>query len=316
MKYLILLLCLTSNAFAQLKDVNVTIDSRYDRIENEDHTLAQNRIQDRVRIGFTYDVFGKFSIVGLAATGPSYGNDWNNIYNFNDQTVGKPNLFFRKLYLQKMFGPAQIQLGSLGGIDSIGSAGIGSSGWVDGLNMNIKRNNESLNVRIGSLFDQNNPNVFTRQRKVNFAEIEVSKKYFENLLVRAGYEHYRDDFLKGKMNIDIKVVGKKVITLLADVLYDVQQNAYNYDVGAKWDVLDTFMEGHKNYLNLDVYYSHLDPKLNFRNSMYSAYFQDGNSTVFKLSGKIDKKGKLNWMVRDALGKKNRFDAGLTLKLGK
>jgi hypothetical protein len=316
MKYLLIFLCTISAAHAQLKDFDITIDSRYDRIQDEDQTLTQNRLQDRIRIGFLYDVNGKFEIVGLAATGPSYGNDWNNAYDFNQNSSGQHELYFRKLYLQKLIGNTQVQLGSLGGIDSVGSAGVSSSGWVDGVNLNVKKDNKNFHIRVGSLYDVQNPSVFTRHRKLNFVEVELSQSVLKDMLVSIGYEHYRDDFIKGKMDIDLSILGNKVLSLIANVLYNVEENAYNYDLGVKWDILKSFIDGHDNYLKLDVYYSHLDPRNNFRNNLYSAYFQDGNSLVFKLSGKVDKNGKMNWFMRSALGKKSRFDVGLSIKLTK
>lgn len=312
---LIGLLCLIAgNTYAQIKDFNVTLDSRYDRIDEGAENI-QNRVQGRIRIGFVYDVNGYFQLIGLTDTGPSYGNDWDTLHDLNNPN-SKPEmaLYFRNLYLQKVMGNTTLQAGSLGGLDSIGSAGVGSSGWVDGVSLNIKQGTSDMKVVVGSLYDSQNPSIFTRNRKLNFAEIEMSKQVFQNLLIKAGYEHFQDDFIKGKMKLDLDPLGKQVVSLVANLIYDVQEKAVNADLGASWDVLDTFTDGHKNYFKMDVYFSRLDPKMHFRNSLYSAYYQDGNSLVVKLSGKIDKKGKYNWYIRNSFGTKNRFDAGIAIKL--
>lgn len=312
----ILLLAYTTTGFAQLKDYSIVLDGRYDRIDNTDENL-QSRLQDRIRMGFTFDAFGKFELVGLAETGPAYGNAWGMIHDFNDETNTEQKLYFRRLYIEKSFKNTTIQAGSLEGIDSIGIANTPSSGWIDGISAKIKSGNADIKVVVGSLYDSNNPDVFSRKRKLNFAEIEISKKLFEELLVEAGYERFEDDFLKGKMTLDLSKLGAPMVKLFANVLYDIQENVSNYDIGASIDVLEIFNSSYKNYLKLDVFVSHLDPGMNFRNSLYTAYFQDGTNLVVRLSGKIDKKGRFKWSLRNMYGKNgNRFDAGISIRLGK
>lgn len=300
-------------AHAQIKDLNIELDSRYDAITDYQEAYT-SRLQGRVRVGMTFDAMGRFQLVGLAETGPAYGNSWEDLHDFTGGNDEKRQLLFRKLYLQKAFGDTVIKAGSLGGLDSIGSGGVSRTGWIDGVSADIKAQGARLKVVLGSLYDTDNPNVFTRKRRLNFAEIEISKRAFHNLLLSAGYERQQKDFLKGKAVYTVESLGRPIVDLFASVLYDLESSDHNYEVGASADVLDLFTDGHRNYLKMDLYYTRLDPGLNFRNALYGGYYQDGNAFVARLSGKIGKKGKVKWNVRNSFGKKNRFDAGIAIDL--
>jgi len=337
--FLLITIFLPIQVFAQTTpplEVTIGSDTRYDLITEEGtDIIVQDRIQQRIRIAFVYDVYGLFQIVALADTGPSYGNDWFELANFKNSPNQNPSLMFRRYYLQKKFGSNTVQLGVLPGIDEIGNAGLSSTGWVDGLAFkHALQNGDEIRGVVGSVTEPNNTNPITRNRSLNYAEIVISKKLFEEILneigspisinSESGYNYFNNDHqIKEKISVDINIAGKKIVTLIANALYSIQQNAMNYDFGFKMDVLDTFLNQFKDYLKLELYYSHLDPKLHSRNSLYAVYFQDGSSLVIQLSGKIDRNGKFNWTLRRTYGipntngsnlMKNRFNFGVSVLL--
>ncbi len=77
-----------------------------------------------------------------------------------------------------------------------------------------------------------------RERKLNFAEVEMSKEAFKNLLLKAGYERYGNDFLKAKANYSVELFGRPFVNLFASVLYDIQSSGHNFEIGAKSDIID------------------------------------------------------------------------------
>jgi hypothetical protein len=302
------------NTYAQVNTLNFNEEVRYDLIRGEEG-IVQNRVQDRVRIGFTFDANGYFQLVGLLESGPGYGNDWTNIYDFKaDENKFNPNLFFRRLYLKKMFGQkTEMRLGALEGIESTGAGGLASSGWVDGIQLMHNRGGFNYNIRVGSLSDVANPNVFSREHQLNFIEVEMSKKFLKKIMVKAGYEHFQDHFVRLGVDFDSKILAREVITFVGHVLYDVNNQGLNFDFGVKGDVLKAFNESFANYIKLDLLLSRTDTKLHFRNSLYSAYYQDATTVNIGFSGQFDKKGHYRWFVRDSLGlKESRLDVGLGL----
>jgi hypothetical protein len=310
-KLLISLLCLAStHSFAQVSDVNVFTDSRVDQLPASDIT----RLQGRVKIGFTISAGGLVDIVGLAATGPTFSNDWATLKTSNGST-DPVNLAFRNIYLRKVMGNVTAEAGALSPESTVGAAGLAPTGWMDGVRVNVNTTIGNIKVVAGSLGDFKTPNAFERKFQGNFLELEVDHKFLENILTQTAIERYNgEEYIQEDIQINLKVLGNKVFKVFADALYDVQRNAYNYEVGTDIDVLKNMMNKYDNRVDLKLYYSELNQNIPNRNSLITSFYTYGPRFTAEVGGKLDKAGNINWFVRGAFGQQNRYDAGIKIKI--
>lgn len=304
-----LLSLLSVHSFAQeIIKTDIQVDGRYDQVGQT------SKAQDRIRLGFTIDAGGVVEILGLVATGPSFGNDWVTDASSNNSN-NQHSLAFRNLYLRKVLGKTSIEAGALNPEPVVGAAGLGSSGWVDGMRVTTSTKIADFKVVAGSLTGLNTPNAFERKFIGNFLEIEMSKKVFDNLLVQVGYEKLdSDNYARLGVKYDLKIIGDKVIRIFGEALMDVEKQAYNYEVGTEMDVLKTILNKYDHRLDLKVYLSHLDDQLTTRGAMIPAFYTYGTRATVQVGGKIDKAGNLNWFARGSFGQQNRFDVGLQIKI--
>lgn len=313
--FLATLLLMSTTAFAQqLTDYNIIVDTRANTLTETD----VQKLQGRVRMGFTVDMYGVVEIVGLASSGQSFNNDWNTISS-NNNSNDHVNLAFRNLYLRKVMGKVTVEGGALSNEPVVGSAGLNPTGWVDGVRVKVNTKVGDFKVVAGSLGDFKQPDAFQRKFQGNFIEIEMDHKIFENLLSQTAVEHLNGDtYVRERLNLDLKILGDKVIKMFGDTLYDVERKAFNYEVGAEFDLLKTIMNKYDHRLDFKVYYSNLDSRIPDRNLMTPSYYTYGPRITMQIGGKIDKAGNINWYTRAVLGKdgNNRYDAGISIKLGK
>jgi hypothetical protein len=303
------------NSYAQsITDYNIVVDTRGNTLTETD----VQKLQGRVKIGFTIDAAGVVEIVGLAASGNSYSNDWTTVRSSNNSN-DHVNLAFRNLYLRKVMGKVTVEAGALNNEPIVGAAGLAPAGWVDGIRVKVNTKVGDFKVVAGSLGDFKQPDAFQRKFQGNFIEIEMDHKIFENLLSQTAVEHFNGDtYIRERLNLDLKILGDKVFKVFGDALYDVERKAFNYEVGAEFDVLKTIMNKYDHRLDFKVYYSNLDSRIPDRNSMTPAYYTYGPRITMQIGGKIDRAGNINWYTRAVIGKdgNNRYDAGITIKLGK
>lgn len=297
-----------------ITDYNIIVDTRRNTLTETDI----QKLQGRVRMAFTIDTAGVVEIVGLVASGNSFSNDWTTVSSSNNSN-DHVNLAFRNLYIRKVMGNVTVEGGALNNEPVVGAAGLAPSGWVDGIRVKVNTKIGNFKVVAGSLGDFKQPDAFQRKFNGNFIEIEMDHKIFENLMSQTAVEHYNGDlYLRERLNLDLKVLGNKVIKVFADALFDVERKAFNYELGAEFDLLKVLVDKYEHRLDLKIYYSHLDSKIPDRNSMTPAYYTYGPRITMQIGGKIDKAGNINWFTRAAIGKdgNNRYDAGISIKLGK
>lgn len=304
-----LLSILSVHSYAQeIIKTDIQIDGRYDQVGET------QKAQDRIRLGFTIDAGGVVEILGLIATGPSFGNDWVTDTSSNNSN-NQHGLAFRNLYLRKVLGKTTIEAGALNPEPVIGAAGLGSSGWMDGMRVTTSTKIADFKVVAGSLTDFNTPSAFGRKFIGNFLEIEMSKKVFDNLLIQAGYERLdSDNYAKLSAKYDLKIVGDRVIRIFGETLMDVEKQTYNYEIGAEMDLLKTLLNKYEHRLDLKVYVSHLDSELTTRGAMIPAFYTYGTRATVQVGGKLDKAGNVNWFARGSFGEQNRYDVGVQIKI--
>jgi hypothetical protein len=312
---LIFIILMSSNVFAQhLSDYNVFVDLR----ENHLSSTEVTRLQGRIRLGFTIDVNGVVEIIGLASTGSSYNREWSTVASSNN-SVDRTTLAFRNIYMRKVIGETTLEAGALRTDPSESSLTLAASGWIDGMRVKVNSKIGEFKVVAGSLGDFNQTNAFERKFKGNFVEIEMDHKIFENLLSQTFYDNYNgDSYVRERLKLDLKLIGEKVIKVFSDTLYDIDRRAFNYELGAEFDVLKTIINKYDHRLDLRVYYSDISSRIPDSNLMISGFYIYGPRTTVQLSGKIDKAGNLSWFTRASLTENgnNRYDAGVQLRIPK
>jgi len=315
MKKLLISLAISTLSFSalaqiQVKDATINIDSRGDRLPTTDVT----RLQERVRIGFTIDVNGLVEIVGLAATGAAYNNDWATVSS-NNNTKDNVQLAFRNLYLRKVMGNVTLEAGALTPTVSIGAAGLAPSGWMDGVRVKAHSSIGDFKVTAGSLGDFKQPNAFERKFQGNFIEIEMERKVFDKIVTQTAADVYNGELnIREGVHVDMTALGDRVFKLFAEALYNVTKNAYNYEVGAETDLLKDLVKKYEGRVTLKLYYSDVSDKILGRSEQISAFYTYGPRFTAQLGGKLDQGGNANWYVRTAIGKQNRYDVGISLKI--
>lgn len=304
---------LSFSAFAQekieIKDPVVNIDSRADEL----HSTDVRRIQERIRIGFTIDAAGVVEIVGLAATGSSFNSDWATV--LSNGSKDKIELAFRNIYLRKTVGKFTAEAGALAPVTTVGAAGLAPSGWIDGVRLKAITKIGDFKITAGSLGSFKEPNAFNRKFDANFIEIEFDKVLFDKIMTQTAVESFNGStYIREDIKVDIKVLGSKVFKLFADALYDVERNAMNYEIGTEFDVLKNIINKYDNRVGLKLYYSNINANIPSRSDQISAFYTYGGRFTAQLGGKIDKGGNINWYTRAAIGKANRYDVGVNIKI--
>lgn len=304
-----ILFSLSSFAQIQIVDPVINVDSRGDQLPSTN----VSRIQERVRIGFTIDAAGLVEIVGLAATGPAFNNDWATV--LSNGSKDKVELAFRNIYLRKTMGNYSAEVGALTPVTTVGAAGLAPSGWIDGVRLKAHTNIGDFKVTAGSLGNFKEPNAFNRKFDANFIELEMDRKLFEKVMTQTAIESFNGDmYVREDVNVNIKILGNKMFKLFADALYDFERKAFNYEIGTDVDVLKTLVNKYDNRVGLKLYYSNINANIPSRSEQVSAFYTYGPRLTAQLGGKIDKAGNINWYTRAAVGQVNRYDVGVNIKI--
>lgn len=288
----------------------IQADNRVTHLPDSDTT----RSQGRVRIGFTIDAGGIVEIVGIAATGTTFNSTWETYYNTNG-TTDDAKIVFRNLYLRKVFGKYTVEAGALTPEPTVGDAGNAPVGWMDGIRIIAQTKVGKFKVVAGSLGSFKQPDMFKRDFQGNFLEIEMERKVFDNLISRTAIEHYNQNtYAREQLQLDVTVLGDKVIKLFANALLSVNSGKATWEVGAEFDVLKTILGKFEKRLEMKVYYSDINENLPGRSDTISSFHTFGPRTTVALGGNVTKDGRLSWSTRASYGKTTRYDVVLTYKI--
>lgn len=317
MRFLVLFTLLLSQTWSRAhadSTLDVQLGTRATHINEP--TGIENRLQGRIRIGFVVDVAGIVEIVGLADSGNNFNSPWVNVYSDAPVVEQQKLLAFRNIYLRKMIGPATIKFGSFNPDPQVGSAGQTTSGYFDGLQVKVNTQVGAFKVIAGSLGNFNQSNLFERKFLGNFIEIEMSHTFFESLLTKTAIQNYNGNFyIQEKLQLDLKLVGDRVLKIFANALYDIERQAFNYEVGTEFDVLKMIFKKYENRVNLKLYFVNMNSNIPDRTQMIPSFHSHGPLVVSHISGNIDKNGLISWFIRGAAGPDSyRVDAGLQFRM--
>lgn len=308
-----------SNVTTEIMDIDFDLDTDVGVRYDSQPGISKERMQQRIRMGFTLDYRGTIQLIGLVSTGNDFDSDWQTIYDLNsdDTRLNSPKPFFRQLYAQMKFKGGRVQLGAIPPIKNKTSAtGLDKSGWIDGVRVERYFGREGvIEIVAGSIGDVENPNVFSRDRDLDFFEIEISEKLFERVFGEVKFEHFKGrNFLQGTMKYDLPILGNKLVSFAAEYIQDINQNSANsYSVGAETDLLRLLNNALEGRLEVGAKFVYVDKSMGERGRLNDSFYIFGQHFEFNLAGKLTKSGNLKWFSNYYLGQEKRFNLGIQLK---
>lgn len=154
-----------------LRHATLRFDSRYDRIHAPD---GAHCLQNSALVGAEIETLLDTDLVVMAVTGDDYTSRWSSYHGLSDSDQTDPMaLSLRQLYLERWLGPARVQAGSLAPIKGAAStSGLEDLGWIDGLRAQAEVASGLVLEGVGgSLADLDTPDLFLRQRSLNYGEL-------------------------------------------------------------------------------------------------------------------------------------------------
>lgn len=294
-----------------LKNATLNLDQRFDDLSDR----AVDRYQGRIRVGFALDLLGLVDLVGLAATGPTFNNDWSTLAQ-----SGTPHdslaLAFRQVYLKKTFRGQTLKLGAFEPLPTVGAGGLAPTGWMDGAQAQFHASWGDVRITAGSLGNPKLPNVLDRKFQSNFLEVELSRTLFDELATETAVQVWEDGvFVQERASLFLRVLGEKILKISGETLVRINQEmAANAEVGLEWDALKSLLHKFDKRLELRVYESYLDNRLKSRSDLVSAFYIPGLRTTIHLQGKIDAGANMVWIARTSFGNELRTDLGINIRL--
>ncbi len=148
-----------------------------------------------------------------------------------------------------------------------------------------------------------------KNRKMNYLEVQVSKKIFNALAVEASAGKYDGEaFFRGAAEYELTLVSEHIIRLVQEAFYSNRN--LNYSTSASTDLGAFFDKNLTGRVNLDLRYSYLAPDSEFSGLRMNDLTLKGHVISTALYGKIDKAGRLNWFAAKDFLDIKRTQAGL------
>ena len=296
---LLLLSCLSVvfNLSAQVNkdyfDVKGTVITRALYLPGSDQTKGEAN----VTIKLISDVNGLFKVVAIAGTGDGFIDSWDTFVGDDDGY--QPTINLRNLYIEKTFAEIyKVQFGALNPEEGIlRSGGFWSTGWIDGLRAKAETSMGTVSVTLGSLGDLDEPSIFSRDTELNYAEIKVSKKFFETLLLEAAYENLNEvHYAKFGANYDFEIASDRVVKLILEYISS-SEGGYKSVVGVESDFYK-LITGRGSDVKIRLSWQHVDEDFDLSKRPATSFWtQPGDTLMVEASGPIKKEWDLSWYAQ-------------------
>lgn len=290
----------------------LSAETRYD---NLDWGKERNRIQSALRIWTHIDLGNGFSTRIFGSSGSRFQSRWSTATDFEPPRERDfMELYVRQLYLQYDQNRWRMQLGVIPPIkNAASSTGLEASGWLDGVRItNEIADGYVLEMVAGGLSNLDEPNAFTRPRKLNYAEIELTKQmddYFGAEL--SGEIVDRNAYTKLEFSY---LVGDRWPIFVSELLINVSDETISFGLSAQKD-LNTYISGRSNTgLNVFLLYSFVDEKIGVRGTLSDDFYAFGHALKIELDGPLSRKAGLGWFARQIFMNPSRTTAGIRINL--
>lgn len=302
-----------------VESLTLRFDSRYDRI---DGGAQANRLQNSALVSFTLDLAAGVQLAAMAVTGDDFTSRWHTWYDLRDGDTERMALALRQLYVQRWFGPLRVQAGSLAPVKgSVSTTGLEDLGWIDGVRAEVHSSGGGVvEVVGGSLTDPGEPDLFLRQRRLDYGELEAGHPLPLGLAME-GAVHVLGEAIYPKAELSWRGDGRlSALQLRVEGAVQARSGATQGAAGVWADVgqLATDREGWHGRLRTQASCRWVDPDFGIFGALAEDFYQYGGECRLRARGHVDPKGYLAWDVRyiapitaDLVP---RLDVGLTLKL--
>ena len=315
-----LFLATTAVALEQtpLESVTLRADTRYDNIDWGDE---RDRLQNSALVAFTLDLFWDVDLAAMATTGDDFTSRWATYRDLQGGDPERMALSARQLYLQRWFGPVRLQAGSLAPVKGAASAsGLEDLGWIDGVRGEVHAESGFVvEVVGGSLTDVDEPDLFIRERALDYGELELGTPLPLGFEAEAAAHHLGENTY-AKTELGWSDEAGRWPTWRVEGGVNLQQGAFLGVAQTEVDVLfgPTGNESLKERIEFTGRCRLVQEEYGVFGALSEDFYQFGAECMTRLDGKIDNRRIVSWNVRyiapmspDLLP---RFNIGLTTKL--
>jgi hypothetical protein len=286
----------------------------YMRLDTQFIADRRERIRSNLRFGLALEHDG-WSIVALAMTGEDFSDRWMVNHQFDGDGEEDLALFLKQLFIQRSFDNGLlVQLGVLPTtLHHSNPLTLEGNGWVEALRLSYQPDflpGARAEVTVGSLTDIDTPDLFRRDRSLNFAEVLVSHEVLESLWVQAGFEHsFGDSIITASVEHNIRVFENKVLELVASAMYNVdrQEVAWAAEASMDWPI-----EAIQRDLSTTLSYLRVREEFGQRGDLADDGFFDGHSVVLRTS--LPVVDPLIWDNRFVVSRDERPDSQVNFRV--
>jgi len=272
------------------------LEHRYDVQPGERH-----RIQQALTVSFTADLAGFLTLAGKGFTGSKYSTRWDTLYDFREPSEGlqAPEMHLRQVWAEAEAGPLRVQAGAIPPFkESISRITLAYYGWIDGARAELTAGPVVVELVGGRLGDFDTPGVIERERRPNFAELELTATFTPVWGAELGGEVIDGvPWVKGEVSADLSGWKPHLPRLAVECLYDTGEGAPAVDLSAGVDVLPMLVGEHPKRLKARVNYTYIDPDVGPRARQSDDFDGTGHIGTVKLKGLILEPWGLGWFTR-------------------
>jgi len=316
-RILLTLLMLVSPLCVAAQEISffrVTAESRYD---NLDWGRERNRIQSAMRVWTHVDLGKGLSARVLGSSGSRFQSRWSTATDFKPpRERDYMEIFVRQAYLQYDHDNWRLQMGVIPPIkNTASSTGLEASGWLDGMRLtNEVSDGFVVELVAGGLNNLDEPNAFTRPRKLNYAEIELTKRFNDRFGAELSAEVVdRDMYSKLEFSFRKDEMWPRFVS---ELLLNASDKTISFGMSAQQD-LNSFFYGRSNSgLNVFLLYSYVDEKIGLRGTLADDFYAFGHAFKIEIDGPISRKAGLGWFARQVFMSPSRTTAGFRVTLQK
>lgn len=290
----------------------VAVESRYD---NLDWGRDYDRIQSAIRAWANVDLGRGFDAHVHTSTGSRFQSRWSTATDFRPPREREyMTVYVRQLYLQYQSGPWRVLGGTIPPIKNVASStGLEPSGWVDGMRVEYKAPKDLIiETVVGGINDLNEPNMFTRPREFNFAEVELTKRFSPQFLGEISLETLGRQWY-ARTTTELKT-GRGYPQVEPEVMLDMTNGTIAGGLGVVLDLNEWYRERQNEGLEIRLFYKYVDPRIGLRGTLSDDFYTFDHAFTVEMEGPLWRKASLSWFGRQIFSAPSRTTAGIRVNL--
>lgn len=271
-------------------DVLLESDTRV-RFNGDEEDVGQ-----MFKLRFAYDIGeGDWVILGTARTGESFNNAHDSVYDIEENDFSAPNVNLTHLYARGYdvgLEGSIIEVGSMPTQSGIAEAtALSPEGYIDGVRYKVRTALGDVTVVGGSLPEGADPNIFTRERELNYFEVRFNRHFLdvlaaEELEIQAGVQVQGDDvYFQEAIRATYQVYGGRVLDLIQEGLV-MDNGEFKVSAGVDFDLINLITGWDTNPIGIRVNLKHTyqSDSMGALGSSMGDYWYDspGHSTSLEL----------------------------------